>query len=100
METKIHEQAKSAALPGMKPPQRPGSIRPAKMSLQICLGSAHPLCTVAHQTGDDSACCRAVGKQGHLLKSIYTMFRFHHLELHIEADAGKPVLIKTSSREI
>lgn len=100
METKIHEQAKNAALPGMKPPQRPGSIRLAKMSLQICLGSAHPLCIVVHQTGDDSACCRAVGKRGHLFKSICTMFRFHHLELHTEADAGKTILIKTSFGEI
>ena len=100
MEPKIHEQAKRAALPEMKPPQRPGSIHPAKMSLQICLGSVHLLCIVAHQTGADSACCIAVDKQGHLFKSLRTMFRFHHLELHIEADAGKPVLIKISSRDI
>lgn len=99
-ETKIHKQAKSAALPEMKPPQRPGSIHPAKMSLQICLGSVHLLCIVAHQTRVDSACCRAVGKQVHLFNSICTLFRFHHLALHIEAHAGESVLIKSSSREI
>lgn len=96
----MHEQTNSVALPGTKPPQTPGSIHPVKTSLQICLGSAHPLCTVACQTGADLACCRAVGKQGHLFKSPRTTFRFRHLELHIEADAGKTVLIETSSREI
>lgn len=96
----MHEQINSVALPGTKPPQRPGSIHPVKMPLKICLGSVHPLCTVARQTGADLACCRAVGKQGRLFKSTCTMFGFRHLELHIEADAGKTVLIEASSREI
>lgn len=67
METRTQEQTQRAALPGMKPPQRPGSIHPAKTSLQTYLGPVLPLCTTACQTGAGLACCRAAGKEGQFI---------------------------------
>ena len=84
-------QTKHTALPGMKPPRRPGSIHPAKTSPQIYPGPARPLCTVARQIGADLACCRAGGRQESFFRTRCTLSRCSHLDTHTETDAGTTV---------
>ena len=95
----LDPQTKHTAPPGMKPPRRPGSIHPAKMSPQIYPGPARPLCTVARQTGADLVCCRAGGRQESFFRTRRTLSRCSHLDVHTETDAGTTVFMETSARE-
>lgn len=82
-----HQDTQAMNLPGKKPPRRPDSIHPAKMSLQTYLGAAHPLCTVVPLTGADLVCCTASRQthRGSLLKNknSCTGSRTSYSQVHI-----------------
>lgn len=89
-----HERAEGAALPGMTPPQRPGSAHPAGTSLQTCPGPALPPWAAAPQTGAGGACCKAVGETAADVRAHALCPGASVRTAHVQAGAGNPPLGK------